>query len=236
MPSSKRKTTSRRKRTASSTIWLQRRERDKYVVMSNTYKYRARSAFKLLEIEQKFGILKQLHSRADKYTQSIPVVIDLGCAPGGWLQVIKSCTKPETILIGVDICEVNPLDGVTLIRGDFCLEQTIKMIRENIANTCTSSNNILGADVLLSDMAPQACGDKCTDHIRIMHLAQQATLFAKQILLLGGSFVIKLWNGNSVPLLVKELKTFFKKVEYFHPNATYRDSSEVFLVARDRFI
>ncbi|MDR0632871.1 MAG: RlmE family RNA methyltransferase [Holosporales bacterium] len=202
---------SKKKRTPSSRKWLLRQLNDRYVHMSKQQGYRSRSAYKLLEIDDKFRILapKQL-------------VVDLGCAPGGWLQVAKQRVRNGCI-IGVDLQEVAPLDEVTVVTGDFTATATVQAVV-----------NILGGrkvNVVLSDLAAASCGMASVDHIRIMSLVRAVFDFCVHTLDNGGSMVAKVLRGGTENLLLAEIKKKFARVAHFKPQASRCDSSEMYIVA-----
>jgi 23S rRNA (uridine2552-2'-O)-methyltransferase len=202
---------SKKKRTPSSRKWLLRQLNDRYVHLSKQQGYRARSAFKLIEIDDKFKLFapKQL-------------VVDLGCAPGGWLQVVKQRVAAGRI-IGVDLQEVVPIDGVTVITGDF----TDSIIVQNLVD-------ILGgrkADVVLSDLAASSCGIASVDHVRIMALVKAVFSFCENTLRDGGSMVAKVLRGGTEHRLLAEIKKKFARVAHFKPSASRSDSSEMYIVA-----
>jgi len=196
-------------RTPSSQAWLERQLNDPFVAEAKARGYRSRAAFKLIEIDERFHLLR----RGAR-------VLDLGCAPGGWVQV--ALEKGVGAIAGVDLLAVDPLPPAQLIQADFtepgCGERLIALLG--------------GApDVVLSDMAPNTIGHRQTDHLRIMGLIEAAADFAAQVLKPGGAFVAKAFQGGETGTLIAELKRRFADVRNVKPKASRADSSEVYIVA-----
>ncbi len=213
------KVKSARGRKLSSTRWLQRQLNDPYVKRARTEGYRGRAAFKILEVDDKFRFL-------------VPGarVVDLGCAPGGWLQVaVKRINalgekqgKARGRIIGIDLQEIEPVAGAEVHVLDFM---------EDGADTRVKVWLNGKADVVMSDMAASATGHKQTDHLRIMSLCETAAYFAFDVLDAGGTFVAKVLAGGAEGELQKLLKRKFTGVINFKPPASRADSSEKFVVA-----
>ncbi|WP_170659518.1 RlmE family RNA methyltransferase [Ruegeria profundi] len=208
-----------RGRKLSSTRWLERQLNDPYVKRATAEGYRGRAAFKILELDDKFRFL-------------VPGarVVDLGCAPGGWLQVAvkrvnalgeKSGKRIGTVL-GVDLQEVEPVAGATAHVLDFMEDDADLKVKEWLGGK---------ADVVMSDMAAASSGHKQTDHLRIMALCETAAYFAFDVLEDGGTFVAKVLAGGAEGDLQKLLKQKFEKVANVKPPASRSDSSEKFVVA-----
>ena len=197
-------------RKTSSTKWLKRQLNDPYVAKAQMEGYRGRAAYKLIEIDEKLGLLKP-----------DMVVVDLGCAPGGWCQV--AANKGASV-IGLDILECDPLPDVTFLEMDF--------------NDDDAPEALLGAlggekaDLVLSDMAPNTIGHKNTDHLRIMHLVELAYDFAKQVLKEDGAFLAKTRQGGTSNDVLNALKKDFKTVKHIKPPSSRKDSSENFVIAQ----
>ena len=208
-----------RGRKLSSTRWLQRQLNDPYVKLAQAEGYRGRAAFKIRELDDKYGFFRP-GAR----------VVDLGCAPGGWLQVAiprinalgETAGKPVGRIIGVDLQEVDPVTGAEIIQLDFLDEGADDIVK-----------NLLGgpADVVMSDMAASSSGHKQTDHLRIMALCEAAADFAFDVLDEGGTFVAKVLAGGAEGSLQAILKQKFAKVANVKPPASRSDSSEKFVVA-----
>ncbi|MCE2992226.1 MAG: RlmE family RNA methyltransferase [Candidatus Jidaibacter sp.] len=198
-------------RKMSSTKWLHRHLNDPYVALAKEQGYRSRAAFKLKDIFEKYTDFKKAK-----------VIVDLGCAPGGWLQVLKEvCSK--SVIVGLDLKEVDAIEGVDLIVGDFLEEDIYKQLEQLIGDQ--------KVELLLSDMASNASGDKEIDHFRNVELIEMALEFANNHLAIGGNFVAKFLRGKEEEQLRNKLKQSFKTLKLFKPKTSYADSSEVFLIA-----
>ena len=198
-------------RRGASTRWLKRQLNDPYVAEAQRLGYRSRAAFKLAQIDDKYGLFKT-GSR----------VLDLGAAPGGWSQVVLERIGPKGSLIGIDLTEIDPLAGATFLQGDFLEEDAPERLRAALGGP---------ADVVLSDMAAPATGHAQTDHLRIMGLAEAAYAFAREVLAPGGAFVAKVLQGGSERALLDALKRDFAKVRHIKPPASRKDSAELYVVA-----
>ncbi|AIL65328.1 Ribosomal RNA large subunit methyltransferase E [Rickettsiales bacterium Ac37b] len=205
-------------RRISSTHWLQRQLNDPYVALSKQEGYRSRAAYKLLEIDQKFQILKPGY-----------IVVDLGAAPGGWSQVtldkVISHKKEQTVglVIAIDLIPLEPIENLITIEGDFTKQET-----QNILNTHLHQK----ANVILSDMAAPASGYPDIDHIRIINLCETALEFAHSHLIEGGYFVTKLFAGKEEQKFIKMLQKHFQSVKRFKPPASRAESSEFYIIAQ----
>jgi 23S rRNA (uridine2552-2'-O)-methyltransferase len=202
-----------RGRTVSSQRWLQRQLNDPYVEEAKKRGYRSRAAFKLLQIDDQFGILKP-GAR----------IVDLGAAPGGWTQVSVervSAGKNKGVVIGIDITPVEPIPGATVLAKDFYDDNAPAVLTELLGGP---------ADVVMSDMAAAATGETQVDHMRIMGLAEAAHDFAREILKPGGAFVAKVLRGGTERTLLDRLKKDFAKVRHFKPEASRADSAEMYVV------
>lgn len=208
------KLASNKKRTNSQRAWLERQLNDPYVRQAKVDGYRSRAAYKLVEIDQKYKILKPGQK-----------VIDLGACPGGWTQVaverVKSQTNNKAKVIGVDLTEMPDIPGATVFQGDFTEDSTQQRLIELLDGK---------AHVILSDMAAPACGMTDVDHIRIMLLVEEAFNFAENVLASGGAFVAKVLRGGTEAELLKRLKSSFQKVTHFKPPASRKDSAEMYVV------
>lgn len=205
----KKKVRTARGRKNSSTRWLQRQLNDPYVREANRLGYRSRSAFKLKEMQEKLGLIKPGMT-----------VIDLGAAPGGWLQVAAENKAGK--IIGLDLLPIDPIPGITLIEMDFMDDDAPARLMEEAGGP---------VDIVLSDMAPNTTGHKKTDHIRIIALAETAYDFAKDVLNPGGAFVCKVFQGGTQHELLAMIKKDFEKVRHIKPPASRKESSEEYLVA-----
>jgi 23S rRNA (uridine2552-2'-O)-methyltransferase len=203
-----------KKRTTSSTRWLQRQLNDPYVAAAKREGYRSRAAFKLLELDDQVKFLKPGMR-----------VIDLGAAPGGWTQVAVERVKPQQSggqVIGIDLLEVPPIAGATILQGDFMADDAPARLEELLEGP---------VDVVLSDMAAAATGHTQTDHIRIIVLAETAQDFAEQVLARNGTFIAKVLRGGSERELLERLKKNVAKVRHIKPPASRSDSAEMYVVA-----
>ncbi len=208
-----------RGRKLSSTLWLDRQLNDPYVKRANAENLRTRAAYKLIEIDDKFNLLKPGLR-----------VVDLGSAPGGWSLVAADRVnatgakpgKAQGFVLGIDLQEVAPIDGAPQIRLDFMDEGADDIVKKALDGP---------ADIVLSDMAAKATGHKGTDHLRIVALCEAAALFAGDTLVEGGAFIAKVLQGGADGELVTGLKRDFKIVRHFKPPASRSDSSEMYLVA-----
>ncbi len=213
------KVKSARGRRLSSTLWLERQLNDPYVKKARAEGYRGRAAFKILELDDRFHFL-------------VPGarIVDLGCAPGGWLQVAvnranvlgERTGKEQGRVIGIDLQEVEPVAGAEIHVLDFLDEGADDAIKGWLGGK---------ADVVMSDMAASSSGHKQTDHLRIMALCEAAAELAFDVLDEGGTFVAKVLAGGAEGELQKRLKQHFTKVANVKPEASRSDSSEKFVVA-----
>jgi len=200
-----------KKRSNSSARWLQRQLNDPYVAKAKADGYRSRAAFKLVELDEKFGLLKPGHR-----------VVDLGCAPGGWSQVAVAKVGEKGKVVGCDLLEVTPISGATLIVKDFTEDDAPDIMKELLGGR---------AHLVMSDMAANTTGHTATDHIRIMHLCELAYDFAKQVLAPGGAFVCKVLKGGAEGELLKMMRQDFAVVKHAKPSASRADSAESYVVA-----
>jgi len=203
-----------RKRTLSSTLWLQRQLNDPYVARAKREGWRSRAAFKLLEIDEKYRLL---HSGQR--------IVDLGAAPGGWSQAAAKKVKSaqgQGKVVGIDLLEIEPIAGVDFAVRDFLAPETPEILKTMLGGE---------ADGVLSDMAANTTGHKKTDHLRIVHLAELAADFAGDVLKEGGFFLCKLFQGGETGELVMRLKRDYGLVRHIKPNASRADSAELYVLA-----
>lgn len=200
-----------RNRTAQSTRWLQRQLNDPYVKRARAEGWRSRAAFKLSELDEKFGFLKGARA-----------VVDLGVAPGGWAQMVRR-HAPRAKVVGIDLLPVDAIDGVTLFQMDFLDGTADARLREALGEA---------PDLVLSDMAANTVGHAQTDHLRTMALVEAAAWFAIEHLKQGGSFVAKVFAGGTDKDLLVMLKQNFTSVKHAKPPASRKDSSEWYVVAQ----
>ncbi len=196
-------------RTPASRAWLERQLNDPYVAAAQAQGYRSRAAFKLIELDDKFKLLRK-GAR----------VLDLGAAPGGWTQV--AVQRGAHSVLALDLLPIDPIAGATIVQGDF-----------NDPDMPERLTALLGgkADLAMSDMAPNTTGHTATDHLRIVGLAELALDFAIAVLAEGGSFVAKLFQGGSEGEMLVRLKRHFTTVRHAKPPASRKGSSELYIVA-----
>ena len=199
-------------KTVSSRRWLERQLNDPYVAAAKKDGYRSRSAYKLIELNEKFNFFKKGQS-----------VVDLGSAPGGWSQValefVSASNKGK--VVSIDIQDIEPIEGVIFINGSIMDEEIIDTIRQNLKTK---------ADIVISDMAPYASGHKSTDQTRSLLLAELALDAAISLLKDKGVFCCKLIRGKGEEELVKMMRSYFTEIKRFKPAASRKDSAEIFLI------
>ncbi|EGY00760.1 Ribosomal RNA large subunit methyltransferase E [Nitrospirillum viridazoti Y2] len=198
------------KRSVSSARWLERQLNDPYVAEAKKRGYRSRAAFKLLQLDEKYHLLKP-GTR----------VVDLGAAPGGWTQVAVEKVRGAKV-VGLDILGMEDVPGAITMQMDFLLPEAPDQLKAALGGP---------ADVVLSDMAAPTTGHPKTDHLRIMALADAAYAFAAEVLAPGGAFVAKLFQGGAERSLLDLLKRDFAVVRHAKPPASRADSSETYVVA-----
>ena len=200
-----------RNRTAASTRWLERQLNDPYVKRAKAEGYRSRAAYKLIELDERFGLLKGA-SR----------VVDLGIAPGGWSQIVRK-RAPKAAIVGIDLLPADPIEGATLLQMDFLDEAAPDALRHELGGE---------ADIVLSDMAANTVGHPQTDHLRTMALVEAGLEFAGEVLRPGGAYVAKVLAGGADNNLVAELKRRFTTVKHAKPPASRKGSSEWYVIAQ----
>ena len=191
--------------------WINKQRRDIYVRQSKVDGYRARSAYKLIEIDEKFKIFKGGLS-----------VIDIGAAPGSWSQYALKATKSGK-LISIDLKKMEPIGNSVQIQGDFTEEKTQEEIKKNINSK---------VDVVMSDMAVDTTGIKNIDSIQTGELCKEAMFFAKDLMKENGYFISKIFMGGTFNEIVAEGKKYFKEVKVFKPKSSRKDSKESFIICR----
>ena len=212
------KTAKRRK--TSSTRWLARQLNDQYVARSKIDGYKSRAAYKIIEINDKFHILKAGFN-----------VVDLGAAPGGWSQVAAKIIKSDSTnapnkLIAIDLLQIENIPGVISFQKDFYDPDTQEIIINALEGNL--------ADVVMSDMAANTIGHSQTDHLRIMALCENALHLALEILKPGGHFVAKIFRGGAEVDLLNIVKQHFKNIKHFKPDSSRKESSEFYLIALNK--
>jgi 23S rRNA (uridine2552-2'-O)-methyltransferase len=200
-----------RGRTAQSTRWLERQLNDPYVRRAKAEGYRSRAAYKLIELDEKFRLLK-----------GAKAIVDLGVAPGGWAQVARKLC-PAARIVGIDLLPVDPLPEVTLLQMDFMDDAAPQKLIDELGSA---------PDLVLSDMAANTVGHTQTDHLRTMGLVEAAAWFAIETLSEGGGFVAKVFAGGTDDALLKVLKQHFRTVKHAKPPASRKGSSEWYVIAQ----
>jgi len=192
--------------------WLERRKRDYYYRKAKEEKYRSRAAYKLIQAVKKYDFI-----------HSGDVVVDLGSAPGGWLQVARQIVGEEGFVLGVDLREVKPLnyENVHVIIGDIREEETLKRIRAILPRP---------ADAVISDISPNISGIWELDHIRQIELAEFALEIALDVLKAGGNFFTKVFQGELFNQFLDTVKKHFSRVEIFKPKASRKESAEIYIL------
>lgn len=198
-------------RTASSTRWLTRQLNDPYVRQAKADGYRSRAAYKLAELDTRFGLLK-----------GVKRVVDLGIAPGGWSQVVRK-RVPSAKVVGIDLLPTEPLEGVTIFQMDFMDDAAPEALESALDGS---------PDLIMSDMAANTVGHKQTDHLRTMGLVETAADFAIARLAPGGTFIAKVLAGGTDTQLLGLLKRHFTTVKHAKPPASRKDSSEWYVIAQ----
>src|SRR3954451_2708953 len=198
-------------RKVGSTRWLERQLNDPYVKRAKAEGYRSRAAYKLIELNERFGFLKGAKR-----------VVDLGIAPGGWAQVVRQ-RLPAATLVGIDLLPTDPIEGATILQMDFMDEAAPARLKEALGGS---------ADLVLSDMAANTVGHPQTDHLRTMALVETGLEFAREVLRPGGDYVAKVLAGGTDAQLLADLKRHFSIVKHAKPPASRKDSSEWYVVAQ----
>jgi 23S rRNA (uridine2552-2'-O)-methyltransferase len=192
--------------------WVNKQRRDTYVRQSKVDGYRARSAYKLIEIDEKFKIFK-----------GGLTVIDIGAAPGSWSQYASKIVRNGKI-VSIDLKEMEPIDNTVQIKGDFTEDETQQKIKEFLTGK---------SDVVMSDMAVNTTGIKNIDSIQTGELCKEAMIFSKDIISSSGFFVSKIFMGGSFNEIVQLGKKIFKEVKVFKPKSSRKDSKESFIICKN---
>ena len=200
-----------KKRTASQTRWLQEHFSDPYVKQAHKLGLRSRASFKLEELQKRDHLIK--HGN---------IVVDLGAAPGGWSEYAIKCIGEQGRVIACDILPIRPIRNVDFLQGDFRDEEVFKKLYSMIG---------VGANIVLSDMAPNMSGNLAIDQPRAMLLSELALDMARRVLRVGGSFVVKVFQGAGFDPFLADVRAAFKSVKVRKPDSSRARSREVFLVA-----
>ncbi|WP_411818789.1 RlmE family RNA methyltransferase [Hyphococcus sp. DH-69] len=200
-----------KRRDYASTLWLKRQLNDPYVRKAKAEGYRSRAAYKLIELDEKFSLLRP-GAR----------VVDLGCAPGGWCQVAVKAVGKTGRVVGIDYLGMPPVAGAHVLEMDFLDGEAPQKLHDLMDGK---------ADIVLSDMAAPTTGHRSTDHLRIVALAEAALDYAEDVLAEGGAFVCKVFAGGAEGDLLTRLKQNFESVKHAKPKASRSDSAEKYVVA-----
>ena len=193
--------------------WIQQHKQDPYYKKAKRQGYRSRASYKLMQISQRFDIIQPGHA-----------VVDLGCAPGGWLQVAVELSGPRGTVVGVDLDKVKPLIGAVVFKGD--------MREPEVARKVMDALPAGRADVVLSDMSPNISGNYSIDHARSIELSETAFDFACKVLRGGGAFVVKVFVGDLFWNYQREVSTAFEFCKAHHPKASRSSSSETYIIGK----
>ena len=196
-------------RSAASRRWLTRQLNDPYVAAAKQQGFRSRAAYKLVELDERFRLIRRGS-----------LVVDLGVAPGGWTQA--AVQRGAARVVAVDLLAVDPVAGAVTLQGDFTEPEVQQRLMSELGGK---------ADLVLSDMAPNTTGHAATDHLRIMALAEAALAFAIDALAEGGGFVAKVFQGGAEKAMLERLKRHFSTVRHAKPPASRKESSELYVVA-----
>lgn len=195
------------------TRWYTERKNEYFYKEAKRDGYRSRSAFKLKQIQKKFRILKEGN-----------IVIDLGAAPGGWSQVAKEIVGEKGTVLGIDLSPIQPIKGITFLQGDMTKESSLQELIYLMEKK--------KADAVLSDMSPNISGNYSVDHARSIFLCEQALITASTFLKSSGNFLCKVFDGEELPILLKDIKNRFAIVKKFNPPASRKSSSEIYIIAK----
>jgi 23S rRNA (uridine2552-2'-O)-methyltransferase len=195
------------------TRWYLEKKREHYYKQAKKNGYRARSAYKLKQIQKKFHILK----KGDN-------VVDLGAAPGGWSLVAKELVGERGNVIGIDLLPINKIEGITFLEGDMTEDQSIEKIKQSL--------NTSVVDVVLSDMSPNISGNYSLDQAKSVFLCEQALKTVNSILKNNGNFICKIFEGEDLKSFIEKIKPMFKSIKKFSPDASRKTSSEVYIIAK----
>jgi len=206
----------------SSNRWLSRQAADPYVKQARSHGYRARAAFKLIELDKR-----------DRFLATGQRIVDLGAAPGSWSQVAAERVGSGGRVVALDILAMDALPGVEFIHGDFREESVLEVLEQQLAESGVDEDD-RRVDLVLSDMAPNLSGVAVADQARSMELAELARDFALQWLRPGGTFIVKLFQGEGFDGFVRDMRAGFERVRLRKPAASRKQSREIYLLAEAR--
>lgn len=195
------------------TRWYIEKKKEHFYNAAKQAGYRARSAYKLKQIQKKFTVLKEGS-----------FVVDLGAAPGGWSQVAKEIVGENGTVIGMDLSHIQPIKGITFLQGDMTKEASLEELIETLGDK--------KADVVLSDMSPDISGNYSVDQARSIYLSEQALTTAETLLKPGGNFICKVFSGEDLQDFIEILSKKFRIVKQFSPPASRKTSSEIYIIAK----
>ena len=197
-----------------SSKWLNRQINDEFVLKSKKEGFRSRSSYKLIQINEKFDFLNSSKN-----------ILDLGCAPGGWLQVSKKFSTVQTKILGVDKLNIEEIPGVWFYQGDIYNDEVINHIETFFEKKI---------DLIMSDMSPNTTGNKKVDHLRILSLVERVIDISNQLLQKDGFIVIKIFQGGMNGELIKNMRKSLKNIKNFKPKASRKESPEMYLIAQKK--
>jgi 23S rRNA (uridine2552-2'-O)-methyltransferase len=195
------------------TRWYTEKKKEYFYNKAKRFGYRSRSAFKLIQIQKKFNILKKDN-----------IIVDLGASPGGWSQVAKEIVGIKGTVIGVDISPIKPISGVTFLQRDITSRASVDELIDIIGEK--------KVDVVLSDMSPDISGNYSVDQARSIFLCEQALLTTELIIKSGGTFVCKVFEGEDLKSFLQKIQKKFKIIKHFSPEASRKSSSEIYIIAK----
>ena len=204
----------KKKHKKESSKWLNRHINDEFVLKSKKEGFRSRSSYKLIQINEKFNFLNSSKN-----------ILDLGCAPGGWLQVSKKLSSVETKILGVDKLNIEAIPGVWFYQGDIFEDKVINYIETFFQKKI---------DLIMSDMSPNSTGNKKVDHLRILSLVERVIFISNQLLQKDGFIIIKIFQGGMQGDLMNSMKESLKNIKNFKPKASRKESPEMYLVAQKK--
>ena len=204
----------KKKHKKESSKWLNRHINDEFVLKSKKEGFRSRSSYKLIQINEKFDFLNSSKN-----------ILDLGCAPGGWLQVSKKFSSVETKILGIDKLNIEAIRGVCFYQGDIFEDKVINYIETFFKKKI---------DLIMSDMSPNSTGNKKVDHLRILSLVERVIFISNQLLQNDGFIVIKIFQGGMQGDLMNSMKGSLKNIKNFKPKASRKESPEMYLIAQKK--
>jgi 23S rRNA (uridine2552-2'-O)-methyltransferase len=201
------------KKKSSSRRWIEDHEKDEFVLRARREGYRSRACYKLLEIDERYDLLRPGLT-----------VVDLGAAPGGWSQVARQKVGDKGFVVGLDLLDMEPLEGVEFIQGDFTEDAPLQLLLGKLAGRTV--------DLVISDMAPNLSGTRGIDQPRSTYLVELAIDFARSVLRPGGAFLAKCFEGEGINDLREVIRRDFKQLNNLKPKASRNRSREIYLLGR----